>query len=392
MALPPAWKVKREIWRLREQARGVIAPLYEMPRQRLHDLLRLPRLPVRNGDLPLGPKIALVIVFQPKGIAASTLFTFDHLVSRGWTPIAVSNARLSPSDVEQLTRRTARIVERPNAGYDFGAYRDGILTLDRLGIAPERLILMNDSTWFPLTEEDTSLERMEALGADVAGHILKIEDIKNRKRDHIESHCLMIGPAMLQSDAFLRFWRGYVMSDYRDTTIERGEKAFSQLAIKGPYHEEALLDREKMLALLSELDDDTLIDVMENIVHHRRPHHDMLERMIATGKAGGAGWRTNFLDWAHYELSHSLQHLISSTFIYPAVRHGGIGFLKKSKEMRFHFTRKRVIEMDDRGVIPPLHPAVRQEILKMIETWSPPYEWRKRPEHRARDLGERLGP
>jgi hypothetical protein len=365
MSLPPLWKVRRELGRAGDDLlRALRGALWEPPRQWLHDRRDAAR--VQPGDMTLTGSVAVLVLYQPRGLAASVRLTLDHLAAEGWSVLAVSNAPLGATDAALVTERAALLVERPNIGYDFGAYRAGLRALAGLGHQPERLILMNDSTWFPLREGDDSLRRMEALGADMAGQIFKTEE--GRGRDHLESHLLMFSPAALAHPAFARFWAGYVMSDDRVTTIRRGEKGLSQSLMAAGLRVEGLIGRDSLLARLSGLDDDALRAVLGELVHHRDDARALCDGFAAQGE----GWRAGFLGWVEAALANSRQHLVATTFVAPAMRLCAMGFVKKTRDRRFHLARARVLELEAAGRIAPLHPSVRAEIAAAVAGWTPP--------------------
>ncbi len=379
MTLPPRWKVKRELWRIRDQIeRRVNSAILDGPRQYIYDRLARKSVSIREGLLPLTERVAVVVLFQPKGIAASTLFTLDHLIANRWSPLIVSNANLSGRDAGEIASRSALVIERPNVGYDFGAYREAINHLEHTSHKLDRLILLNDSTWFPLRKADDTLQRMEAEGADVIGHIYKIEDPARRWNDHVESHLLMFGENMMRSQAFKNFWRNYVMSDSRDTTIEKGEKGITQMGLAEGWSVRGLLTREWLVGALRELDDNQLREVLLDVVHHREDASKHCDRLLQSSREGD-NWREDFIAWVDSELSNSLQHLLSATFIAPAMVYGGQGFVKKSSGRRFHLARMKVLSLEKEGRIPELHPAVRREMEKAVAKWQPPFDWRRKP-------------
>jgi len=90
-----------------------------------------------------------------------------------------------------------RVIERPNFGYDFGGYRDGILLLEAWGIAPERLLILNDSIWMPLAPNSTLIDRFEAAEGAVIGGILHPDKVRRRvvkrvRRGFVESYLYLI--------------------------------------------------------------------------------------------------------------------------------------------------------------------------------------------------------
>jgi lipopolysaccharide biosynthesis protein len=228
MSLPPAWKVKRELRRIASKFEfRVTSPFVDRLRQNHHDRNLSRLLRETPGQLPLTARVAVFVLFQPKGIAASTFLTLNHMAQEGWSVLVVSNTPLSDADRASLAQHSAHVIERPNTGYDFGAYREGWRWLDRNGHKPDWLILMNDSTWFPLRMEDDSLRRMVALNADLAGHIFKTEKANDRGHDHVEAHLLMFSPHALGHPAVRRFWAEYLMSNSKDKTIAKGEKGIT---------------------------------------------------------------------------------------------------------------------------------------------------------------------
>jgi hypothetical protein len=285
--------------------------------------------------------------------------------------VLVSNGPLRPEDRTKLARRSALVLERPNVGYDFGAYRDGIRHLWALKQDLSLLVLMNDSTWFPLRRDDDSLARMEALGADLAGHIFKTENEEKRGNDHVESHLLMISRAFLRSKDFVRFWSSYRMSDHRVTTIASGEKAFSQLALRSGRSVRTLMGREWLLSILQQFDDQELRLVLDHTIDsfsRRETDASHVRRMAASGGL----WREAYLDWTDKSLRNSMSFLLSSTFVMPALVYGRMGFAKKANDIRFHLAREELLDLEASGSIPPIDHVVRSEIASSLRAWVPP--------------------
>ncbi len=364
MTLPPRWKVRRELNRAGSAMwRGLRGALIEPPRQWLYDLRSARAERQSTGTARLSDRVAVLVLFQPKGLAGSVRLTLDHLAAEGWSVVVVSNVALSASDAAMVTSRAAVLVERPNVGYDFGGYRAGLRLLDGLGHRPNRLILMNDSTWFPLREVDDTLRRMEALGADMTGHVFKTED--KERRDHLESHLLMLSSQALAHPAWTQFWDSFIMSDDRVTTILRGEKGLSQALMFAGLKVEGLIARDSFLASLEGLTDPALRDVMANVVHHRPEAQAWCDALLQ-----GATWRVGALGWVRQVLANSRQHLISATFIAPAMQLCGMGFVKKTRDRRFHLARIKVLELESAGRIAPLHPDVRGEIAALVRNWT----------------------
>ena len=385
MALPPFWKIRREFERLGKQtARSVGRYVHDPIRKPVYDLTARWRQRVTQGSLPLTDRVAVFVVFQPKGLAASILLTLQHLRENGFSVLVVSNGPLRTEDRATLARNAAQVLERPNVGYDFGAYRDGIRHLWSLNHDLSRLVLMNDSTWFPLRRDDDSLARMEALGVDLAGHIFKTENEEKRGNDHVESHLLMISKDFLRSEDFRRFWASYAMSDRRSTTVRFGEKALSQLALGSGRSVRTLMGREWLLEVLGRMDDGNLRIVLDRTIDGFGQGRNDAAR-FRRAASSGEPWRDDFLTWVDVSLRNSRVFLLSSSFVMPALVYGKMGFAKKARDIRFHHARQELLDLEADGLIPPLDDVVRSEIAKGIRSWTPPRDQERLPlERRSR--------
>lgn len=371
MPLPPAWKVRRELERMRLKAVLFTSRWFHDPiRKPIYDLTARWRQRLTKGSLPLSDRVAVFVVFQPKGIPPSILLTLEHLRQNRFSVLLVSNGSLRPDDCALLARNSALVLERPNVGYDFGGYRDGIRHLWSLNHDPSLLVLMNDSTWFPLRRDDDSLARMDALEADLAGHIFKTESEEKRGNDHVESHLLMISQGFFQSKGFRRFWKRFKMSDRRSTTIAVGEKAFSQLAIRSGRTVRTLMGREWLLSVLQELNDRDLRRVLDHTIDSFRGRQSDASHVRRLADLGSP-WREAYLDWTDKSLRNSMSFLLSAAFVMPALVYGRVGFAKKAKDIRFHMAREELLDLETAGMIPPLADEVRAEVSHMVRSWVP---------------------
>lgn len=372
MKLPPAWKVKRELERIRVKLElFVSARLYDPLRKPIYDLTAHRRQRLTQGNMALTDRVAVFVVYQPKGIPPSIFLTLEHLRQNRFSVLLVSNGPLRPEDRTRLAQDVSLVVERPNVGYDFGGYRDGIRHLWSLKQDLSLLILMNDSTWFPLRRDDDSLARMEALGGDLVGHIFKTESEEKRGNDHVESHLLMISSDFVQSRDFHRYWSSYRMSDKRATTNGKGEKAFSQLAIRSGRSVRSLLGREWLMSVLQGLDDADLERVLRHTIDSfSRRQRDLsgVRRLLASGEP----WREAFLAWTDHSLRNSYSFLLSAAFVMPALVYGRMGFAKKANDIRFHMAREELLDLEASGMIPPIADEVRAEVSQMVRSWVPP--------------------
>lgn len=123
MTFPPAWKIWREVRRFktkipRELHRGgskTVGMLrrmsYEPLTQFLHDsVLSRPQV-LSEGRLPLTTRVAVLVLFQPHGLANSIRVTLDYLAAENWSILVVSNAPLAAADAAMVRERAALLLE-----------------------------------------------------------------------------------------------------------------------------------------------------------------------------------------------------------------------------------------------------------------------------------------
>ena len=156
-----------------------------------------------DGEPAIGGRVCVFVHFDGQGVLRS--HTRRYLVAlgeHGISVVLVSNAgRLQTESLAFARRYCARVVLRANRGYDFGAYRDGILSL---GIEPGKfisLIIANDSVFGPIMPLAPLFDRMDFAAADVWAATDSWQH-----RYHLQSYLIAFGPAAMNHVAFREFW------------------------------------------------------------------------------------------------------------------------------------------------------------------------------------------
>ena len=185
--LPPFWKIKRELKRfpisVMSKARASLSPLHRIR----HDLTAHRTVRVIDGDRPVAPEVAIFLIYQPGDFLDSLFLTLDHLIEKGMAVILVANHPIDAEKEALLRPYCFRMIERPNIGYDFGGYREGVLYALREKLLMERLFLLNDSNWFPITEDSDLIDAARGSVADIYGVFLGSP--RKRERDtHLQSY------------------------------------------------------------------------------------------------------------------------------------------------------------------------------------------------------------
>jgi hypothetical protein len=299
--------------------------------------MKTERISMTEGGLPQAEEIAILLIFQPHGVLRSTLHTLRHLAASGIAPFVVSNAPLSEVDRLRLAPETWRIMERPNFGYDFGGYRDGILYLLEEGVRPSQLFVLNDSVWFPLEEDSDLLDRARTSEADLFGYLMNTRS-RAAARRHVQSYFLRFGGALVGRPAFEVYWRNLFLSDDKDLVIRRCEVPMTEAFRRVGASVEALHTYSDGARALGELDIGTLRSVVAHLaaVDPERPPH--LIRHLEGHP--NEGWRTQVLDDANgggfdkYFLYH-----------HPAVLLGILRapLLKKDRQAIYRAQRREIL-------------------------------------------------
>ena len=272
----PLWKLKREARRLGQKLAGLPGSIHEdIFKRNRYDTYHVHEARVTDGHLPEGAETAIYLIFPADGLMPSHLSALQQMIDEGIAPLVISNLPLTDADRDTLTRYAWRIMERPNIGYDFGGYRDGVLHLaDRLA-SLDRLFIVNDSVWIVDAPQNWFRE-VRALdvdfGAATSNYGIKRIDAEkfrdltwnytiDHRNHHYASYALAIGPRILRDPAFLEFWTRFKLSDNKKKIVRRGEIGLTQMIQKRGYSHAAtcpVFGLDKEIEALTDTELDTL--------------------------------------------------------------------------------------------------------------------------------------
>jgi hypothetical protein len=153
----PGWKLRREVRRLIDHILSLPALVYEPLWQSRYDAGMQKALVLHDGGLPAKPKTCVFLVYQSGDLPESVLLTCAWLRDRGYATLIVANGGLTEAALARVRGLAWKILSRPNFGYDFGGYRDGLLQIEAMGLRPERLVILNDSIWLPMHDSPCPL-------------------------------------------------------------------------------------------------------------------------------------------------------------------------------------------------------------------------------------------
>ncbi|WP_138469688.1 rhamnan synthesis F family protein [Poseidonocella sp. HB161398] len=355
-------KLMRELRRLQGQ---VSAPLRKAKARALAawwQRAREDRLDVREGALPWTGRAALFLLYQPGGVAASTYETLAALQAAGYAPLVVCNGGVPAEDAGRLAGMAWRVIQRPNIGYDFGGYRDGLWYLGKTAPEPGALLILNDTVWLPATGQRDTLADLAGLGADYAVLSNFMYRPRSRRSDALvrqvygSSFGMLLSPAVLRHPGFAAFWDGLPLYAEKAKVVELGEVGFSRAMAAAGFAPRALMDWQETRDRVAALDRAGLAQFLRDLPVLNTRIRDSHAALVAR-----FGDRTEPLEPlrdAALELLYDLNPWDSLAV--NGLASGQVDFVKKANIKHPPNAVKFLAMCDSRGVA--LRPCVRSEI------------------------------
>lgn len=265
------WKLKRELSRLLRQPldKAGDATTYLFGKM-YYDLFLAGKCRSSPGDQQISSRRAVYLIYPSNGLLPSHLRSLRYLAAKGVSTTVVSNLPLSEVEEDELKPLCQTYIQRPNFGYDFGGYRDGVLSLADDFPKIDQLILLNDSVWFPISEKTDWLDDIDRLdvsfGAAASNYGLPrpkpsafrevvFEYRTDHKNFHYASYALSFDRKILSDPEFVKFWKNFPLTNKKNRVVRRGEIGLTAWVLKrGFTHGETLgIDRlESRLDALTE--------------------------------------------------------------------------------------------------------------------------------------------
>ncbi|MDE8345474.1 MAG: rhamnan synthesis F family protein [Acidocella sp.] len=197
-----------------------------------------------EGDIALGPKLALFMHFDGYGNVRPQLFAYlRELQENGRDVVFVTNARrLNAQAMARLQTLCAAVIIRRNIGYDFGAWRDAIAYLGLPRAGTEEVIFANDSVFGPLVPLGDMLRRLDYDTTDIWGLTESWQ-----LRYHLQSFFLAFGPVALRAEAFRDFWASVRPVAVKSYIVHAYEVGITQAMLRGGLRCKALWPYEALM-------------------------------------------------------------------------------------------------------------------------------------------------
>lgn len=362
------WKLRRELVRVKDRLAAWSGNLYEPMLQRRHDRWREAQPIPRDLGCSFSGKVAIFLIYQPNGIAASILCTLRWLVANGYSPLVIANTPIKDADRPDLEAVSWRLFERPNFGYDFGGYRDGILLLDEWGLKLDRLLIINDSVWMPPRSDSTLISRMESVDADLVGGTMHPAMVKRGGRaqpEYLESYLFLVNRKLLDDKRFAGHWRNFLTSSYKANAVRRGERRLTETIRSMGFAAKGLFSAQGLLDALSKTDTDTLRLTLVYGAYIHPAHTSENAHLLSTFR-DSPEWKEQALDFMMRMVS---KRRYNAVYPYPCDKLLGMDFIKKSDGSTGQDGRSLHVEMRNSflkavasGELPAILPEVQAEM------------------------------
>lgn len=182
-------------------------------------------------------KIALVALYPRAPLLSSVKRLISDLLDGDYQVVAVVNSSNYQSWIPELISLPITIIERPNIGRDFGAYKFGISYLNNKGLLGEAdlLLICNDSVFYGKDFGDF-LKRFDSSKSSWTTAFLNFE-----KHTHAQSFFQSFSSEIIMSSSFQKFWKDYFPSNSRVHAIDKGEVKLSQLLISAGFFPKSIV-------------------------------------------------------------------------------------------------------------------------------------------------------
>lgn len=335
----PLWKLKRE-WKRTKYKLALPLLRWQYPRSmRRYDQNKNSQIIITQGKANKIGNVALLLLFQPEGISESTLFSCKALRDAGFSILAVSNAKLSQSDLEKLGQYCFEIMQRPNFGYDFGGYRDGILHLLNSNHSLEKLLVLNDSCWFPTILHDAFLPAVISTKHDLFGAVI-YQTEKPKPRFHILSYAFSFGKLAIQSHFFRTFWEDLVIASDYYWTIYNCERRMAPFFSNHGFSVGSQWSNSQIERVMKELSNEELEDIVDYEIRKDTKHKISLINLLKREPHDGI-WRDSVVKFWRMGYFNDQFYLFHPTLLMKL----GYSFMKKRKEHRYQDQRRVFLKL-----------------------------------------------
>ena len=214
-----------------------------------------------KGNIEVGNRLCVFVSFQTRGILPTTWKYLQHLKENlGYSIVLISNCPLQKKDIPALQTLCVEAIERDNIGYDFGAYKDGILRyMEKLGNKfdeLETLLIANDSVIGPIYDMSPIHDQMQAEDCDFWGMNDAFEHrdvfkLNTKSIPHVCSYFVCFKNNLLKTEIFKNLWKKMEYPSGRKFAIHN-EKKLTQYCLNNKFAYSVFVKKEDIITYISQ--------------------------------------------------------------------------------------------------------------------------------------------
>ena len=274
--MPPWWKIRRELIRPFRQALQLPELLFVKTfSTAFYDLFLSKKKQVTYGAQTIRDRVAIFAIYSPKGITNHHQESLKYIKECGYATVLVSNCPVSELLKTELRDFYSVLIERPNYGYDFGAYREGILFIERALPQLSLLAIFNDSCLFPVALQDWNnwLRNTETCQDEV--HAVTDNFAINNNGEgsfqdphfHYASYAMAFRSEFFHKPQFINFWKNIELAFSKNLIVSEGEIKLSRFIVENAQSHGATLSSSKLFRKIKEEKDEKVIeDIHKNLI------------------------------------------------------------------------------------------------------------------------------
>lgn len=215
------------------------------------------RYTYHKGNVILGNKLCIFASFQKNGILPTTWKYIKHLKEElGYGVVLISNCPLQKKDISPLQNLCVEVIERENIGYDFGAYKDGIIRFfDKLDTL-ETLLIANDSVIGPIYNMQEIHDKMQNEDCDFWGmndfyESRDIFKLNTKSIPRVCSYFICFKKNIITTEAFKDYWKRLSYPNDRKIAI-RHETKLGQYFLNNKFKHSVFIKKEEIINYIAE--------------------------------------------------------------------------------------------------------------------------------------------
>lgn len=228
--------------------------------------------------------------YDPKGeLDPHVKYQLKTLKNFGCDIIFVSNSPLGRLAKIFLANCTVKVIERPDIGWDWTAWKDALLGLPYQDVSVyDELILMNDSTYGPLFPLEEMFGVMDKLSVDYWGIT---RGNWRATLEHIQPYFCVFRPQLFLSKCFWNFWQGLPVITTYEEARDYGELQMTKIFDEAGFTHAAYADLPEIPFAPAIGPDEPLVYTVAPwlILKYRSPFIKIKAFRTADGKQFNAG-------------------------------------------------------------------------------------------------------